>query len=361
MHFSLSSAKKCRLRRAVVAASLIIYICAGARGQQVEWNVKANGFFDNLEYSSPYGQSQTMDGLWLQPSVALRWDGRHSIHAGFGGRANWGSGKNLTDPTLELYYEYTTRPLRFLFGSFSRDELRGDWPVCLISDSVRYYDPMIEGILFQHFHGANYVEAFVDWTGCRSPKRREQFMAGASALLRRGIFELGIQGYYYHYARRKDAPPTEYVRDYGVANLFFGIDLSGKTPLDSLNLRIGALSDVERDRQFMSHWDVNPGVLFEATATWRNLYLKNTFYAGRGQQVSGQNGAGKWYWADSFFRSSVYNRTDFLFRFIRNRYVDAYAGAAFHIDDSGSFSWQQRVGVAISIGNMKHKHSRKPF
>lgn len=359
-HFPLSAPSRL-FSRAAAAATLIIYICAGARGQQLEWSVRANGFFDNREYSSPYAQSQTLDGLWLQPSVALRWDERHSIHAGFGGMAEWGSKKNLEKPTLELYYEYSTRPLRFLFGSFSRDEMRGDWPVALIADSVRYHDPMIEGFLFQHFAGAGYIEAFIDWTGSRSRERREQFMAGASGLAAKGIFEAGFQGYYYHYARRWNAPADEYVRDYGVANLFFGLNLSGKTPLDSLNLRFGALADIERDRKEMSNWSFNPGFLFEATATWRNLYLKNTFYAGRGQQTSGPEGTGEWYWADSFFRSSVYNRSDFLFRFIHNAHVNAYLGASAHVDDKGTFSWQQRVAVAISLGNMKGKHTRLPL
>lgn len=347
--------------RPIVAICLICGSISAVRGQQIEWNIKSDGFFDNLEYSSPYRESKTMDGLWVQPSLALRWDERHSLHAGFGARANWGDGENLEDPTLELYYEYSTEPLRFLFGVFSRDEMQGDWPTALISDSVRYYGPMMEGFLFQHKKGQNYVEAFVDWTGCRSKERREQFMAGVSGLLVKGAFQAGFQGYYYHYARRLDAPTDEYVRDYGVANFFVGLNLSRMTPLDSLVVRAGVLSDLERDRQFINDWDINPGFLFEATATWRNLYLKNTFYAGRGEQSSGAAGVGEWYWADSFYRSAVYDRTDFLFRFIRNRYVNAYVGLSTHFDDEGKFSWQQRLSVALNIGNMRHKHNRLPF
>lgn len=341
--------------------SLIVIMSMPAQGQEIEWNVKSTGFFDNLEYPTPYRDSKTMDGLWLQPSVALRWDEKHSLHAGFGGRAEWGDEKNFVDPTLELYYEYSTSPLRFLFGSFSRDEMRGDWPTALISDSVRYYDPMMEGFLFQHSKGESYVEAFVDWTGARTKQRREQFMAGGSGLLAHRVWQLGFQGYYYHYARKWDSPADEYVRDYAVVNLFAGLNLSRLTPLDSLVVRVGVLSDIERNRQFMSHWDVNPGLFFETTATWHNLYLKNTLYAGRGQQVSGIEGIGQWYWADPFYRSKVYDRTDFLFRFVRNRYVNAYLGAATHFDDKGKFSWQQRITLALNIGNMKHKHQRTPF
>lgn len=339
----------------------LLAISTTAQAQQIEWNVKATGFFDNLEYSSPYRESQTMDGLWVQPSLALRWDEHHSLHAGYGARANWGSGKSMEDPTLELYYEYQTEPARFLLGSFSRDELRGDWPTGLFSDSVRYYDPMIEGLLFQSAKGKNYIEGFLDWTGCRSRERREQFMAGASGLMAKDLWQLGFQGYYYHYARRTDAPSDEYVRDYGVANFFVGLDLSEKTSLDSLSLRVGMLADIERDRQYMSHWDFNPGLLFEATAVWHNLYLKNTLYAGKGEEVNGAKGYGKWYWADGLYRSKMYDRTDFWFRFIRNRYANAYIGASTHFDHEGNFSWQQRVTLAVNIGTMKHHHQRLPF
>ena len=169
---------------------------------------------------------------------------------------------------------------------------------------------------------------------------------------------MGVQGYYYHYALTLDAPADMHIQDYSISNGFLGYDFTEQTSLDSLSVQCGVLFGMERDRRGKTlDWNLRPGILFEATLGLKCLYLKETFYCGKRQQIQGDLGINRWYWNDPYYRSKIYNRVDALYRFAHGRGFEGYIGAVAHFDGD-VIDWQQQIKVSVSLGNMK-QHKRK--
>lgn len=249
--------------------------------QKISLDVDAFGFFDNQEFSNPNRKSQTMDGFWINPNISVKWDKNHTLRLGYGARTNWGDSKTLQDGTITLYYKYTTPKGAFTIGSFPRQNLLTNFPTALISDSVRYYDPNIEGILVQYHNKNKYAEAFLDWTGCRSRKVNEQFMTGIAAKLNMKRANIGIQGYYYHYALTEGNISKSNVIDYAICNTYAEYDFSKILSADSLTIQGGLLLGVERNRTNIKQWWLTPGFLNEIFVIVGRLNIKNTFYYGK--------------------------------------------------------------------------------
>lgn len=316
--------------------------------QQISLGADAFGFFDNQEFKNPNRKSQTMDGFWINPNISVSWEQKHTLRFGYGARTNWGDKKTLQGGTITLYYQYTVPKGIFTIGSFPREALFTKFPTALICDSVRYYDPNMEGILLQCHSNKGYAEAFLDWTGCRSREVNEQFMTGIAANLGMGHTNIGIQGYYYHYALTEGNVSKSDVTDYAICNVYAGYDLSKFLSMDSATIQGGLLLGVERNRAEIKKWYITPGFLNEIAIMKGKLNIKNTFYYGKSQQVNGDAGNGKWYWNDACFRSSLYDRLDASWRIINSKNVRSYAGVVLH-SDGHHIDMQQRLSVRISL------------
>ncbi len=343
--------------RRIFFSFIILSVSIFASAQELEWNVDANGFFDNMELSSKHRNDGTLTGFWIEPKVGIR-DSVHALRVGYGAVNCWGGEKMFNNETLTLYYMYDGAPFRVLVGAFPREELYGNFPTCIFSDSLRYYNKNVQGALFQYGTDKGYVEALLDWTGQIGHNRHEQFLAGLSARLNMGHAYMGVQGYYYHYALTLDAPADMHIQDYSISNGFLGYDFTEQTSLDSLSVQCGVLFGMERDRRGKTlDWNLRPGILFEATLGLKCLYLKETFYCGKRQQIQGDLGINRWYWNDPYYRSKIYNRVDALYRFAHGRGFEGYIGAVAHFDGD-VIDWQQQIKVSVSLGNMK-QHKRK--
>lgn len=332
--------------------ALICYVTVSA--QELEWNVDGDGFFDNMELSSKHRNDGTLTGFWIEPKVGIKVDSVHSFRVGYGAVNCWGEDEPFRNETLTLYYQYDKAPFRVLMGSFSRDELFGDFPTAIFSDSLRYFNHNVQGALFQYYGNKGYVEALLDWTSEIGIDKHEQFLAGLSGRLNMRSLFMGVQGYYYHYALTQNAPADMHIQDYCISNAFVGYDFTKSSGLDSLSVQGGLLFGMERDRKDDTFdWDLRPGFLLEAVLGWKNIYFKETFYTGKSQQIYGNEGLGKYYWNDPYYRSTVYDRVDALYRFAHGRGFDGYIGVAAHYDGD-VIDWQQRLTISISLGNMKH-------
>lgn len=347
---------------------LIIVNCQFSivNAQKLEWKLGAEGFFDNGEGDDTYRTTMTYSGLRVTPEIGISWDeGKHRFMGGYSGLAEFGKKHGFTDGTPVLYYQYQTKPLTFTFGSFMRDQLLGDYPSYMMSDTIRYYRPVMQGFVFQHQHSRGYFEAFLDWTGLRSDKDREQFMAGLSVKhivgkqndsswsKVNGQFFVGMEGYYYHYALTWHADESQHIHDYLVAHPYIGYQLQSRVTAASVEVKAGALFSFDRERGMENGSRTPIGFLGEVNAHWKHLSLQEIFYAGGHQQPFGKAYFGKFYWGDSYYHAPAYSRTDIRYQFIRNEWVEADAGVVFNITKAG-LNWHQMLSVRLNIGSYRH-------
>lgn len=344
---------------------LLILLCAFqlSFAQKLEWRLGAEGFFDNGEGDDTYRTTMTYSGLRVIPELGLSWDeGKHSIMGGYSAQMEFGKKHGFMDSsTPVVYYRYQTKPLTFTFGAFQRDKLLGDYPSFLISDTIRYYRPTIQGFAFQHQHSRGNFEAFLDWTGLRSDTHREQFMAGLSVKHAIGKisqdpfrkydsrFYVGVEGYYYHYALTWHADESQHIHDNLVAHPFMGYKISSRATDASLDARVGVLASFDRERGLDDGKRTPVGFLGEVNARYKRFSVEEIIYAGKHQQPYGKKGFGEYYWADTYYQASTYSRTDVKYQFIVNDYVSAYAGVIFNVTKAG-LNWHQLLAVNINLG-----------
>ena len=360
--------KHISLLRTILA--LIILMVNGqwstVNGQKLEWNLSAEGYFDNGEGDDTYRTPMTYSGLRITPELGVSWDeGKHSLMGGYSGLTEWGVKHGFTDGIPVLYYRYQTKPLTFTFGSFKRDKLLGDYPSYLMSDTIRYYRPIMQGFAFQHQHNRGYVEAFLDWTGMRSNTDREQFMVGLSVKHAIGKlandvvfptysskFYVGVEGYYYHYALTWQADAKQHIHDYLVAHPFVGYQLQSLTTDAFVDVKLGALMSFDRERHIDNGKHTPIGFLGEVDAKYKRWYLMETVYAGGHQLPFGKRFFGQYYWGDTYYHASAYSRTDVKFQFIRHKWVDAFVGAIFHVTQKG-LNWHQMLTLRVNLGSQQ--------
>lgn len=339
-----------RLRIICAIIVLSMSTMLGMQAQTLEWQLNANGFFDNSEGDNTYRTTMTYSGLRLSPEVGISLDGsRHALMVGYSGLAEWGHKGGFTDGDPIAYYRYSNAGFRFMLGSFSREHLIGDYPTAMISDTVRYYRPMIQGFAFQYQSDGGHIEAFLDWTRSRTDTKREQFMAGFSLRKNMGKFSLGTEGYYYHYALTWSADESQHIHDFFVARPYIGYSLLPEQQ-GQLDVRLGALLSLDRERG--DKWNVPVGFIAEADADWHNIVAHQTFYVGGSQQHYGSAHFGQYYWGDTYYQSHFYSRTDLRYRFIHSEHVEALAGAIFNITAKG-LNWHQMLTLRFSIGGSK--------
>ncbi|MCR4765330.1 MAG: hypothetical protein K5856_04050 [Bacteroidaceae bacterium] len=330
--------------------------------QKIEWKLGAEGFFDNGEGDDTYRTTMTYSGIRATPELGVSWDeGKHRLMGGYSGLLEFGKKHGYTDGSPVLYYQYKTDPLTFTFGSFQRDQLLGDYPSFMFSDTIRYYRPMIQGFAFQHKYKRGFFEAFIDWTGFRSDKDREQFMAGLSFKHAIGKIEgdgfnkvndrfyVGIEGYYYHYALTWNADEKQHIHDNLVAHPFIGYQIESRVVDASLDVRAGVLASFDRERGLDNGRRTPVGFLGEINAHYKRFFLENILYAGGHQQPFGKKYFGKFYWGDTYYHAPAYNRTDIKYLFIFNRFVSAYAGMIFNMTRAG-LNWHQVVTLRVNLG-----------
>ncbi len=131
----------------------VLLISPSVLAQKFVYNVDFVSYFDNREYHSTQQQSQTLFGMRLSPEIGLSLQdslgGRHKLMAGlsyiqpFG--ATWKSAHLI--PTI--YYQYQQSGFTVNLGAIPYSTLTRALPNYLMSDSLSYAYPNIQGALMQ--------------------------------------------------------------------------------------------------------------------------------------------------------------------------------------------------------------------
>ena len=173
---------------------------------------------------------------------------------------------------------------------------------------------------------------------------------------------VGLEGYYYHYALTWKADEMQHIHDNLVAHPFVGYQLDSRVIDAGIDVRAGVLASFDRERGLDNGKHTPLGFLGEVNAHYKRFFLEDIFYAGGHQQPFGKQFYGAYYWGDTYYQASAYNRTDVKYQFIVNDWVSAYAGAIFNVTKAG-LNWHQvvtlRVNLGGSFGKLHHAESRR--
>lgn len=331
--------------------------------QEVVWNLNFQTIFDNREGDNKYTDTKTFFQTQLSPEIGLSMmDGKHTVAGGVVWTQPIGSSWDgyKIDPTL--YYRFKSPRWKFAMGFVPRRFLIQQLPNFLWSDSMAYSRANIRGLLIQYQRQEGFFETYLDWRGMQSETTREAFsiVAHGEWAPKNGKFLLGGHVMMNHFALQKNPPADQHIVDNFIINPYVGVNLSHSTPLDSLTIKAGMLMGLTRNRA-LGTWTSPTGVWIDATAEWRWLGLKNTFYSG-GKLYPYYNQFGSSLdMGEPYYQSKYYNRTSVYAYVLRNWFMNLEASVDFHVAKD-NFTFYQRVLLRFFIdqqGWKARKNSHK--
>lgn len=262
--------------------------------------------FDNREfYKSNFTSSMTIFGARLTPTVGVAIDQkngtRHRLMAGIDVMKDFGkspvspeyapagspdSDKRLSNWNLfreiTLYYSVVRQIGKTGFemnaGVFPRRFAEGSYSQAFFSDSLKFYDNNMEGLLLKFRRPKAFFEVGCDWMGMIDSYRRERFMiftSGEGKVL--PYLSLGYAGYLYHFACSHHSIG---VVDNALVNPYLRFDLGEQTGLQVLSFRLGWLQSLQNDRANVGHYVFPCGGEFVAQVQKWNVGIRNELFVG---------------------------------------------------------------------------------
>lgn len=331
--------------------------------------------FDNREFArSRFTPSMTIFGARLTPEVGLaltEQDGsQHRLMAGIDVMKDFGSGKDLDlFREISLYYNFSRKIARtqmeIYAGIFPRTAMEGEWSEAFFSDSLKFYDNNLEGLLLKFHRPAAYFEVGCDWMGQYGQSRREKFMiftAGEGKVL--PFMSLGYSGYMLHYANSVQAKGLV---DNILLNPFVRLDLGNITGLQTLSFRLGWLQAMQRDRKYVGSFVYPCGGEFDQEVRNWNVGVRNRMFYGSDMMpyydmvdnACMKYGTGLYY-GDPFYRihddggegAGFYDRLEVYYEPVIGEYLKIRVSALFHFNGSRYCGCQQMVSLNFNLNEL---------
>lgn len=325
------------MRRFLPILFFTIVFSSSLQSQRFEWLAGFDGFLDNREYYS-IDNPQTIFGSRFRAEVGGSIDDIHRLRAGINYLYEFGTAIDANKPNLTLYYEYHNQGVRFLAGAFPRRDLL-HFPLALLSDTLNYYRPNIEGLYAGYSWNWGRQNAFLDWTSRQTDTIHERFMAGTSGKMFFRDFFLSNYLLMSHFAGAAIDDPNHSVNDNIGYNIEAGVDLSGRTFLDSLCISVGMLGSLDRIRAEGDEWNYPVGFLGQAIFLYKFAGVSATYYAGEGQTLL---------YGDPFYRLERYGRLDLLFIPFRRGPVNLKIDVGLHFA-GGQVDYSQQLWVSFNL------------
>ena len=345
-----------RILRICVGA--LFLICLGrsnALAQQFVWNVNFDSRFDNREYKSEVNWPQTLFGARLTPEVGIGWNG-NSIRLGTNLQADFGAKTFNTPPTLVMYYAYESEKFNAYAGLLPRRNVMGHYSPAFFSDSVKFYDPNIDGLLLQYKGRLGYLEFACDWTGMISNTDRERFMLFSSGRIGNETFYAGYSFDMHHFA-------GTYLVDGVVDNVllepYVGVSLARQASFEKLSLEAGWINAFQHIRSRTDNYVKPGGVEIRLHVQKFRFGIDNTLYLGKNLQpyyadrvsdTSDEVYGPELYMGEPWYRSRTYDRLEIYWHPIEKPTMNLKVSSVHHFDGK-KWGWQQVITFWVNINN----------
>lgn len=287
------------------SGNFIVLLCLlsffDASAQSFDWKAGYLGFFDNREYDNVYAFDQTMFGSRISAEAGALIDGNNRLAVGLDYLYEFGSKGELKAPDMILYFNGSHNKINYAFGAIPRYG-KIDMPLALLTDTLNYYRPEIEGIYLGYEGSAFKQNLWIDWTGRRSQVTRESFTIGLSGRLDKGLFVYRHHLVINHLAHTLPKDPNASLRDNMGFSVMAGVNLSSLTGLDTLTITAGLLGSYDRLRGVYDPKTMS-GFLGEIEAQYKGFGIHSVLYTGEGQCITSGD---KSYTADFYSRSDIY-------------------------------------------------------
>ena len=303
--------------------------------------------FDNREFDAgkeQFTESMTLFGARLTPSVGVKVNQNanisHRLMAGIDVMKEFGRSPSSVPSSSEcdrglentrlfreitLYYGIDARldnwRIKGYAGMFPRAFSEGDYSQAFFSDSLKFYDNNLEGLLVKAAAPRTYMEIVFDWNGKYGSYRREQFnMFGYVHYDFTKWLSAGLAFKYHHYANTEEYGS---VVDDGLFQPFVKFQFAGYAGLQDLSLQLSSYLAVQQDRRQSEGQHNSAGAEITIGVINWNVGIENRLYCGKSLYP-------------------FYNYVDDGgFKYGNN----LYAGSPFYRvvpDDSGKFSYYDR-------------------
>jgi hypothetical protein len=267
---------------------------------------------------------------------------------------------------ITLYYRLDKQTektgLQLYAGIFPRRSSEGSYSDVFFSDSLKFYDNNLEGILLKIRRPKAYWEVGCDWMGQYGDVRKEKFMIFSSGQSRiTSFFNVGYSAYMYHFAGSRKARG---VVDNILLNPYLSFDFGKQLGFQELSLRLGWIQAMQHDRVFVGHYVFPCGGELDLGIRKWNVGIHNRFFYGTDMMpyynsldAGGDKYGDRLYFGDPFYRihdggaevPGAYDRLDFFYEPFSGKFLTLRLSARFHFHGSHYSGCQQVVSLKFNL------------
>ena len=330
--------------------------------------------FDNREYyKSSFSESMTIFGARLTPAVGFKVKQKenteHKIMMGVDVMKDFGSVARAQDYFGEilLYYEMKKTigetEMTLNAGIFPRKMMLDNYSPAFFSDSLKFYDNNLEGLLLKFKRPNASFDLGCDWSGKIGDNVRERFLIFSSG---EGVVapmvNLGYAAYVYHFASSNQVTG---VVDNILVNPWVRFDLTPISGLQSLSIRLGWLQAMQNDRRHIGLYTYPHGGELDLEVRNWNVGIRNSMYYGKdlmpyyNRYDAGDIKYGnQLYMGDPFYRVNdqgntdkygMYDRLELFWQPYICNFMNIRIGAFLHFNEFRYSGFQQVVKVEFNL------------
>jgi hypothetical protein len=278
------------------------------------------------------------------------------------------AGQNNKDLFREitLYYRLNKKlgdtDMTLYAGIFPRRNMEGNYSEAFFSDSLKFYDNNLEGLLVQFRRPKAHYEIGCDWMGQYGDARRERFMIYTSGEGKvASIMSAGYSGYMYHFA---NSHQVKGLVDNILINPYLRFDLEEMMNMQTFSFTIGYLQAFQHNRVQVGHYVFPGGVHLDMEARKWDVALKNMMYYGtdimpyyNNHDMGGIKYGNNLYLGDPFYRVhdngstsvGLYDRFEVSYEPFISEFLKIRVAGRFHFNNFHYSGFQQFVSIALQF------------
>ena len=356
------------MRNILVLISILLTAISASSQPRFTYDVDYEMNFDNREfYRSDYSNSMTIFGSRLTPAIGLQTQSddymNQKIMVGIDVMKDFGSSEINKELFKEMIMYYNLEKIgdtgvSVYAGIFPRSKMQGRYSQAFFSDSLKFYDNNLEGLLIQVNRPRASFEVGCDWMGQFGSNRRERFMIFSSGeRIVSPMLTFGYSGYMYHFA---NSLQVRGLVDNILINPYISLDLTHKFDLQEFNMTFGWLQALQHNRKHVGYYVFPGGGHFDFKIRKWDVVVKNMFFCGtdimpyyNSYDEGGFKYGSELYFGDPFFRIhddntpglGQYDRLEVCYEPFIGWNLKVKVGAVFHFNNFHYSGCQQVVGI----------------